>query len=130
MKHFLIIVLVCTILSCTKSGADKIPSDNNKPRMTIIAPAKSEIYHHGDPLCFKGNVIDENTLISVKLKLFKADDMGKPVVEYNYPVSERSLYIEQKTIIPETLDGNCVLQFEATDFGNNRAVSTLNFSSN
>ena len=130
MKHILLIVLVLAFISCSKSPADQSSPDKNKPTLTIIAPTKSEAYRTGDPLCFKGDVLDESSLNSVKLKLFKADNMAVPVIEYDFPVNERSLYVEQKTIIPSTLNGNCVLQFEATDHYNNSAIVTMNFSGN
>lgn len=114
---------------CSKPASD-IVSDTTKPVITIIAPVTSEIYRTGDPLCFKANVIDDNSLTNVQLKLFKASDMNSPVLQYNYPVSDKFLIVEEKIIIPESLNGSCVLQFEATDHCNNRAVSTLNFSSN
>lgn len=130
MKHLLLIAFTCFILiSCSKSRADSL-SDTSKPNITIIAPVTSEIYRTGDPLCFKGNVIDDNALKSVTLKLFQANNMYKPVIEYNYPVAGRFIVVEEKTIIPAALNGNCVLQFEATDAGNNKAITTLNFSSN
>ena len=130
MKHFILIVLIFTFISCAKSPDDHSLPDKTKPTLTIIAPAKSETYHTGDPLCFKGDVIDNNSLSNVKLKFFKADNMETAVIEYSYPVNERSLYVEQKTIIPAALNGNCVMQFEATDFSGNRSVVTLNFSGN
>ena len=130
MKQILFISLLFTVLSCSKKSNDTIVADNIKPKLTIIAPAKSETYRTGDPLCFKGDVIDGNSLKNVKLLLFNSNYLNTPVIQYSYPVSERSIYIEQKMIIPPDLSGQCVLQFEATDFYNNRAVSTLNFSSN
>ncbi len=129
MKHLLLIIIVYTMLGCSKSGLSD-SADTAKPTITIIAPVTSEIYRTGDPLCFKGNVIDENSLKTVQLSLYRADNMHTPVVQYNYPVSGRFLVVEEKTIVPATLNGNCVLQFEATDQYNNKAVSTLNFSSN
>lgn len=122
--------MVITMLGCSKKQCDLNTADSIKPKLTIIAPAKSETYRTGDPLCFKGDVIDGNSLKNVKLLLFNSNDLNTPVIQYSYPVSERSIYIEQKMIIPPGLSGQCVLQFEATDFYNNRAVSTLNFSSN
>lgn len=129
MKHILLIALTCSILSCSKPGAGNC-SDKTKPTLTIIAPVTSEVYRTGDPLCFKGNVIDDQALKNVQLKLFRASDMNKPVIQYDYPVCDRFLIVEERTIIPAALNGNCVLQFEATDRNNNRAVSVLNFSSN
>ena len=122
--------MVITMLGCSKKQCDLNTADSIKPKLTIIAPAKSETYRTGDPLCFKGDVIDGNSLKNVKLLLFNSNDLNTPVIQYSYPVSERSIYIEQKMIIPPGLSGQCVLHFEATDFYNNRAVSTLNFSSN
>ena len=130
MKQILFISLLFTVLSCSKKSNDTLVADNIKPKLTIIAPAKSETYRTGDPLCFKGDVIDGSSLKTVKLMLFNSNDLNTPVIQHSYPVSERSIYIEQKMIIPPGLSGQCVLQFEATDFYNNRAVTTLNFSSN
>lgn len=118
------------MISCSKPRHESIPPDTNQPRLTIIAPAKSEFYRTGDPLCFKGDVFDENSLCNVKLKLFSGNDLANPIIEYFYPVSERSFYVEQKTIIPASLSGDCILQFEATDYFNNRAVSILAFTCN
>lgn len=129
MKYIVLPLLVCIMLSCSKTNADG-NNDKIKPVLTIIAPVTSEVYRTGDPLCFKGDVIDDFALNNVQLKLFRADNLNRPVVQYSYSVSGRSFHVEEKTYIPATLSGNCILQFEATDFYNNRAVATMNFSSN
>jgi len=130
MKKIIFISMVITMLGCSKQQCDLDRAETIKPKLTIIAPAKSESYSTGDPLCFKGDVIDGSSLKTVKLLLFNINDLNTPIIHYSYPVSERSIYIEQKMIIPPGLSGQCILQFEATDFYNNRAVTTLNFSSN
>ncbi len=129
MKYILLIAIVCSLYSCSKTET-AASGDKTKPVLTIIAPVGTQVYQTGDPLCFKGNVIDDLALSSVKLKLFKSGNMNRAVVEYNYPLSGRSLQVEEKTYIPAELNGDCILQFEATDHNNNRAVATYNFSGN
>ncbi len=130
MKHLLLAMLVITVLSCSKSPDEKLPRETNKPKITIIAPATGASYHTGDPLCFKGDVLDDSGLNSVTLKLFNSNDMTKPVVEYYYSVWDRSFYLDKKVLLPAELNGNCILMFEATDAYYNKAVVSMNFSNN
>lgn len=131
MKQILRLSLVVMLLSgCSKESAGPELTDNSKPVITIIAPAKSSHYEAGDPLCFIGDVIDGSTIKHVKLELYNSQNPAKPILSYYFPGAGRSMYIEQKAIIPATLNGTCVLHFEATDYYDNKAVATMAFSAN
>lgn len=131
MKQIVLVSLVVMLLSgCSKDSPDPVPADNSKPVITIIAPAKSSNYRAGDPLCFIGDVIDGSSIKQVSLAIYNSQDPAKPVLSYHFPGTGRSMYIEQKAIIPASLNGTCVLRFEATDYYDNRAVNTMEFSAN
>ncbi len=131
MKQIVLVSLVVMLLSgCSKDSSGPAFNDEIKPVLTIIAPAKSSNYKAGDPLCFTGDVIDASSIKQVKLELYNSRDLTKPVLSYNFPGTGKSMYIEQKAIIPATLNGTCVLHFEATDYYDNRAVTIMEFSAN
>ncbi len=131
MKQILLVSLVVMLLSgCSKDSSGPAFTDTSKPVITIIAPAKSSYYEVGDPLCFIGDVFDGSTIKQVKLVLYNIQDPAKPILSYNFPGTGRSMYIEQKAFIPATLSGTCILHFEATDYYDNKAVTTMEFSAN
>jgi hypothetical protein len=124
MKKLLsIIIIFLFFISCTKDG--NYEADIAKPKIEVAYPIDNPVMRSGDPLCIKVLVSDNKSLANVWLQVNDGNGFKK-----DYAITERSMDIIEKYIIPENINGNFIAKYFAMDEAGNLSTEEIKFSVN
>ena len=120
MKIKLIIALIFStgLSACLKEGWYEC--DKTAPVIEVLSPADKPVLTPGSPLCIKALICDDKSLDKAWLEV----NAG---YRKEFPVSGRSVEINEKYIIHAEASGNLIVSLYATDESGNKGMNKIEF---